>query len=104
MTAGGNEPVRAWLYGLDAAERRRVGEDIKTVQLGWPLGMPLVRKMSRDLWEVRVTLPTRIARVLFTVAGDTMVLLHGFIKQSQVTPVDDLDVAVSRLKALRSGS
>ena len=62
--------------------------------------MPLVRKMAKDLWEIRVMLPGRSARVLFTVVGDTMVLLHGFFKQSRATPSDDLDVTVARLKAL----
>ena len=99
-TARGNEPVREWLRALGQIERRVIGEEIKTVQLGWPLGMPLVRKMSRDLWEIRVLLPQRSARVLFTVVGDTMVLLHAFFKQSQATPSEDLDVTVARLKTL----
>lgn len=94
-TARGNEPVREWLKALGQLERRVIGEEIKTVQLGWPLGMPLVRKMSADLWEIRVMLPRRSARVLFTVVGDTMVLLHAFFKQSQATPSDDLDATVS---------
>ncbi|HDR9869292.1 TPA: type II toxin-antitoxin system RelE/ParE family toxin [Burkholderia cenocepacia] len=99
-TARGHEPVREWLNALGGVERRAIGEDIKTVQLGWPLGMPLVRKMAKDLWEIRVTVPGRSARVLFTVVGDTMVLLHGFFKQSRATPSDDLDVTVARLKTL----
>ncbi|CAB3747073.1 hypothetical protein B7G54_03735 [Burkholderia puraquae] len=96
QTARGNEPVREWLKALGQAERRVIGEEIKTVQLG----MPLVRKMAQDLWEIRVMLPGRSARVLFTVVGDAMVLLHGFFKQSRATPSDDLDVTVARLKAL----
>lgn len=101
-TGSGTEPVRNWLKDLPAIEQRILGEDIKTVQFGWPLGMPLVRKMDKDLWEVRIQLPGRIARVLFTVEGQTMVLLHGFIKKSQATPADDLDLAKSRLKQLRN--
>jgi phage-related protein len=69
--------------------------------IGWPLGMPLVRKMGADLYEVRITLPNRIARVLFTVIESQMVLLHGFIKKSQETPKDDLEVAGARLKLLK---
>lgn len=79
-TDSGNEPVREWLKTLPASERRTIGEDIKTVQFGWPLGMPLVRKLAKDLWEIRIHLMDRIARVLFTVVSHTMVLLHGFIK------------------------
>ena len=49
-TALGTEPVREWLQALDAIDRKIMGEDIKTVQYGWPLGMPLVRKMAAHLW------------------------------------------------------
>ena len=97
----GAEPVREWLKLLPAAERRTVGEDIKTVQFGWPLGMPLVRNMGGGIWEVRIRLENRIARVLFVLEGSTMVLLHGFIKKSQATPHADLDLAKDRLKQLR---
>ncbi|OEZ58580.1 type II toxin-antitoxin system RelE/ParE family toxin [Duganella sp. HH105] len=97
-TDNGVEPVRDWLKTLPATDRKRIGEDIKTVQYGWPLGMPLVRKMDQNLWEVRVSLPGRIARVLFTLEGHTMVLLHGFIKKSAQTPLADLRIAKQRLK------
>jgi phage-related protein len=63
--------------------------------------MPLVRKMTKDLWEIRIHLVDRIARVLFTVVSDTMVLLHAFIKKSQATPADDLENANARMKQLR---
>ena len=78
-----------------------MGEDIKTVQFGWPLGMPLVRNMGGGIWEVRIRLENRIARVLFVLEGSTMVLLHGFTKKSQATPQADLDLAKDRLKQLR---
>lgn len=103
-TDSGNEPVREWLKTLPANERRTIGEDIKTVQFGWPLGMPLVRKLAKELWEVRIHLQDRIARVLFTVVDHMMVLLHGFIKKSQATPANELEVAMRRLHQLRSAS
>jgi phage-related protein len=65
-TETGREPVREWLKSLPRENRRIIGEDIKTVQFGWPLGMPLVRKLDKDLWEVRVRLTDGIARILFT--------------------------------------
>ena len=97
QTDAGHEPVREWLRGLEADVRKAIGEDIKSVQFGWPLGMPLVRKLKSDLWEVRSAIRGGIARVLFTVVGDKMVLLHGFIKKSQKTPQTDLDTARRRL-------
>ncbi|EIL89200.1 hypothetical protein UU5_15990 [Rhodanobacter sp. 115] len=80
-----------------------IGEDIKTVQFGWPLGMPLVRKMDPGLWEVRSTIDTGIARVLFTTSGPVMVLLHGFIKKSDKTPKDELKLAQRRAKEVHHG-
>lgn len=99
----GHEPVREWLKDLSKEERRIIGEDLKTVQFGWPMGMPLVRKMLADLWEVRVTIPSGIARLLFTTDGPLMVLLHGFIKKSRKTPTEDLDLAVRRMKEVHRG-
>jgi phage-related protein len=97
----GSEPVRLWLKGLPATDRKTIGEDIKTVQLGWPLGMPLVRHLGGGLWEVRTRLDNRIARVLFVLSGSTMVLLHAFIKKQQETPKADLDLAIERHKDLK---
>lgn len=78
--------------------------DIKTVQFGWPLGMPLVNHVEGDIWEVRTRLATRIARVLFSLEGSDMILLHGFIKKERKTSKSDLDLARQRLKKLRSAS
>lgn len=100
-TDAGTEPVRDWLKDLPAINRKTIGEDIKTVQFGWPLGMPLVDHLGADIWEVRVKLGNRIARILFTLDGPTMVLLHGFIKKQQKTPGHDHDLAKDRLKQLK---
>jgi phage-related protein len=95
----GREPVREWLKGLDAADRRIIGKDIKDVEFAWPIGMPLVRSLGRDIWEVRSSLPLgRIARVLFCVEREGMVLLHGFMKKTQKTPKQDIDLALARKK------
>lgn len=101
VTDAGSEPVREWLKRLSAQDRKTIGEDIKTVQFGWPLGMPLVDHLEGDIWEVRIKLDNRIARVLFVIDNHTMILLHGFIKKSQKTPKPEIDLAKQRLKALR---
>lgn len=80
-TEMGKEPVREWLKSLPRDDRKTIGEDVKTVQFGWPKGMPVVRKIDKDLWEVRSRLQNRIARILFTIDDCVMVLIHGFIKK-----------------------
>ena len=71
------------------------------MQLGWPLGMPLVRNLDDGIWEVRIKLENRIVRVLYALDQSTMVLLHGFIKKQKATPKLDLDLAKDRLKQLK---
>ena len=100
----GAEPVRDWLKSLPKDEMKEIGIDIKAVQFGWPLGMPTVGHIEKDIWEVRSRLSTRIARVLFTLSGDVMILLHGFIKKDRKTPKPDLDLARQRLKKIRGAS
>ncbi len=99
-TEAGNEPVREWLKSLEQEERKQIGNDIKTAQFGWPLGLPLIRKLEKNLWEVRSNLPDGIARVIFTVRGSYLALLHGFIKKSQKTPTTELATARKRLSKL----
>ena len=59
--------------------------------------MPLCRAMGDGLWEVRTNLPSnRIARLLFCLAQDRIVVLHGFIKKTQKTPDSELKLARRR--------
>jgi len=77
---------------------KAIGEDIKTIQFGWPLGMPLVEKIQPYLWEVRTKILDGISRVFFTVDGHTMILLHEFIKKSRKIPLKEINTARSRLR------
>jgi phage-related protein len=100
QSANGNEPVRDWLKSLSKENRKTIGEDIKTVQFGWPIGMPVVEKLGSGLWQVRSHIKDGISRVLFTTRGNAMILLHGFIKKTPRTPEDDLLVARRRKRNL----
>ncbi len=98
----GKEPVREWLKDLSVKQRRSIGEDIKTLQYGWPVGMPLARKLDTKLGELRSRVTGGIARTFFTIYQGQIVLLHGFIKKSQKTPDTDMSIAKTRLQKLRS--
>ena len=97
-TEARGEPVRDWLKSLPSPEdRKRIGEDIKTVEFGWPIGMPACRPLGDGIYEVRTNLAqNRISRVLFYIdKRGRMVLLHGFIKKTRKTPEEDLGLAKS---------
>ena len=94
-TSAGGEPVREWLLKMEPEDRKRIGADIQSVEFGWPIGMPACRPLKSGMYEVRsILLQGRIARVIFYIDElSRMVLLHGFIKKTQKTPDQDLDIA-----------
>ena len=98
--ASGREPVLSWLKELPKKDRLCIGTDLQTLQYGWPIGMPLVRPLGKGLWEIRTNLDNRIARIIFIVEKDLIFVLHGFIKKTQKTPQQDLELALNRFKKL----
>ncbi|MBM3558132.1 MAG: type II toxin-antitoxin system RelE/ParE family toxin [Alphaproteobacteria bacterium] len=101
-TATGNEPVREWLRTLAKEDRLRIGSDIRTVEYGWPMGMPTCRPMGQGLYEVRTNLDNRVARVLFCVTHRKLLLLHGFIKKTAKTPPAELELATIRKRQMEN--
>jgi phage-related protein len=83
---------------FDQRGLKTVGADILTVQYVWPVGKPLVDNLGDGIGEVRSRLDNRIARTLFAVVNEEIVLLHGFIKKQQKTPQDELELAKKRKK------
>jgi hypothetical protein len=65
-TEAGGEPVRGWLKGLSTEDRnrKRIGEDLKTVEFGWP---PVCRLLGDGVYEVRTSRaePNRAAAFLY---------------------------------------
>ena len=97
----GKRPVREWLMGLDAGDRKSIGEDIATLEFCWPVGMPKCAPIKgiMGLYEIRANISSgRIARVFFVISGGQMVLLHGFVKKTQKTPDRELNLAATRMK------
>ncbi len=103
-TPSGKEVVRDWLRSLDEKDRNAIGQDLMRVQYRWPVGMPLCRPLSDGLWEVRSDLPSKtIARTLFCIKDEKVLVLHGFIKKTQKTPDADLALARRRKREFESG-
>jgi len=102
QTSKGARPVRDFLMELPREDRRIIGEDIATVEYGWPIGKPTCAPIGLGVWEVRSSLPSkRIARILFTVHEGEMILLHGFVKKTQRTPQDAIETARTRMKEVK---
>jgi phage-related protein len=101
QTGSGNEVVWDWLRSLDMEDRRKIGFDLKDVEYGWPVGMPLCRSLGNGLWEARSNISHgRIARLIFCIKDEHIIVLHGFIKKTQKTPKSDLNLAMKRKREI----
>jgi phage-related protein len=64
--------------------------------------MPYSRSLGKGLYEVRSNISDkRIARVIFCILRNRMILLHGFVKKTQKTPSRDLKLSEQRMKEVR---
>lgn len=102
-TYSDKEPVRDWLLGLDKEDRALIGYDLLKVQYGWPVGMPLCRSLKHGLWEVRSNITDgKIARVIFCFSDGELIALNGFIKKTQKTPNEEIELSLKRKKEYES--
>jgi len=97
-TASGKQPVREFILIQTKEDQKEIGADIRVVQDNFPIGLPLVRKLKPDLWEIRSTIKDGISRVFFTFFDEKIILLHAIVKKSQKTPQKEIDIATERLK------
>ncbi len=62
---------------------------------------PFSKVLGFGLLEIRVRSKNDIARIIFAFArGRKIILLHGFIKKTEKTPLKELEIAKDRLKNL----
>lgn len=92
----GREPVREFLQGLSKEEKKKVGEDIKACETGWPLGEPICKKLRDRIYEVRTSVRRGAIRVFFSIEECFMLLLHAVWKKRQKADEDDIRLAIRR--------
>jgi len=108
-TDSGNEPVKDELLKLGRPTKTMIGEDIKFVEYNWKVDRPYVDQLKKGIgstektiYEVRSKVEDgnvkKEYRTLFFVFNDLMVLVHIFVKKSQKTPKNEIDVAWDRMK------
>lgn len=62
---------------------------------------PFSKVLGLGLLEIRVRSKNDIARIIYAfVKGKQIILLHGFIKKTEKTPLKELEIAQNRLRNL----
>lgn len=99
-TNRGEKPVSSFILELDSTTKAKVANLLDLLgQYGPKLCMPHSKKMSRDLYELRIRGKIEV-RIFYTFKNNQIYLLHAFQKKSQKTPRRELEVAESRLELL----
>ena len=101
-TPQGGRPVREFLDGLSKMARPRVYAVLAMLEeLGNRLLLPRSRALGEGLHELRIGHPEGPFRIIYCFQpGRRIVLLHAFVKRTQQTPKEDLDLARARKRRL----
>jgi phage-related protein len=97
--------ARAAIRGFPREIRDRLGKALYLIQLGEHPGMPLVRPMpsvETGVSEIRLHSADGQFRTLYFVETATRVLVpHAFVKKTQQTPPEEIQLARKRLKEIQ---
>lgn len=102
-TSSGRSPVGEWF--LDLALQSKTNKQAKIVyekvykyvdllkDHGLKLGYPYIKHITKNLWELR---PINNRIFFVTIQENKILFLHHFVKKSQKTPQQEIDIALSR--------
>lgn len=99
-TSRGSYPVREFIAFQDRKTQLKVQSAIQIlVQYGPFLMSPYMRKLQRNLYELRIKSQVAI-RIFYSPKSDKYILLHAFKKKTQKTPDKELRIALDRMKEI----
>lgn len=100
-TPRGEKVVKEFIKSLDEKTISKIGSGIDLLEKHGPfLGMPHSKKLTRDIYELRVRGKLEI-RIIYGFINKTIYLLHAFLKKTQKTPLKEINTAGGRFKGLK---
>lgn len=97
MTVSALPEVKQFIQSL---EKATIQKTLRTIDLlekfGFVLGMPHSKKITNELFELRVRGQQEV-RIFYTFSHPKAILLHGFVKKTEKTPIKEIKTALSRL-------
>lgn len=100
ISPSGDNPVSDFLDSLNSRQQTKLLRIIKYMKIyGLQSILPHVKKLSGSpLWEIRILGRDNI-RVLYAIVyNNSVLILSGFTKKSQKTPINEISTALARLK------
>lgn len=97
QTPRGENLIESFILKQEKDSQTKIARIILLLEKYGPsLGMPYSKKIHKKLWELRIS-GKKAVRVFYTVYGNEIILLNIFIKKSQKTPKEEINLAIKRL-------
>ncbi|KKS45083.1 hypothetical protein A3J20_01085 [Candidatus Gottesmanbacteria bacterium RIFCSPLOWO2_02_FULL_42_29] len=103
LLPSGENPVKTFLDSLQEIQKAKVFRIFNIYQqYGLLQIIPHTRKLiGTPLWEIRIKGKDNIRIIYITHTEKSILILHGFIKKTQKTPIKELNIALSRLQTFK---
>lgn len=99
-TARGEKVVKEFIKTLDDSTVSKISNHIDLLEThGAFLGMPHSKKLTSDLYELRIRGRQEV-RIIYGFIKKNIYLLHVFIKKTEKTPSKEIKTAEQRLNSL----
>jgi phage-related protein len=99
ISPSGENPVKKFLESLQKNQKAKIFRIFGNIEQYGLIGiLPHIRKINGPLWEIRILGKDNIRVLYAAVKEDKVLVLDGFVKKRQKTPVKEIDIAISRLK------
>mgnify|MGYP001233781227 CR=1 FL=1 len=95
-----NPKVENKIFYFDKSSLAKIRHSLEMLsKYNTNLGLPLVREMDRNLFELRIKGIQQV-RIFYCYYNSQIVILHSFIKNTQKTPKNELSTVKSKLNLL----
>ena len=102
-TGSGEKVVDEFIKKQQPQAKAKIVHTIKLLKsYGNKLGLPHSKALGSGLYELRIRGKEELRIIYCFASNNRIYLLHGFKKQTQQTPLKELEVAMQRMKALTS--
>lgn len=100
ISPSGENPISDFLDKLTLSQQAKLLRIIKYAEIyGLQSILPHIKKLSgTPLWEIRILGKDNIRAFYAVVYNNSIIILHGFIKKTQKTPLREINLALLRLK------
>lgn len=98
-----NKAVERELNALDTDMRAKFAHVCDLLVKFGPeqVGLPHIKHLTRDLWEIRLQCKSGAARAIYvTASARSITVVHLFVKKTRKTPRRALALAMERIKEI----